>query len=537
MLSKIAIALNVLGYIGMQLVWFQGDQTVSAGAPLAFFCLFVAIVLFAGSLVSAAPTSGLLRAAGTFFLLQNIELAICSLPPVALFSFSGMIQRRDTTYAGGVVVLIVVFASFVASYTNGFKAPVVIGQKTIVDRLVSLRGLAFLVASAFLIIASAIQWAWSTQCNANGRDAIRAWYPVTNATLFIIAWIFIFAVVYGDNDTQNISIFLAATLLFSGSADPLFDDKVEWKVQDETSNGNLSFFKRWRAAKGLPFIGVVVLLLSVVATSARKTFAFKSAAVYDIAAFGLAIAGAVCVWSRNPDSADFSSQYGKAWRDYSVAYAIVITALNLVQQFLGIESGSLISTFFAVAVLGTFDNAGSPVSASGYVRGGMQLCQVSVIASVFIKAFPLDQPLASYFKPENTFATFLGGTWVLLSMLNVPRNYSALLIFAIISYKSATSGSADWSRTTFYILAYYGIVQLFPLTSSGLSTNYIFSAVWIASVVYAGKYASAGGSTAPSLDNPNNNAGGAAEASAVAEEREMKANEPNQEPERAADPS
>lgn len=532
MLSNIALVLNALGLIGVQLVWFEGDQT---RAQLPFFCLVVATFLFNASVTLSGDSrnaSGLLRAAGTFFLLQNIELALCSLPPTALYMHE-KVERRDTTYAGGTLVLIVVFASFVASYT-GAKAPALIGKsgKTFVDRLVSIRGIAFLIASCFLIIASAIQWAWSTQCNAPGRDAIKAWYPVTNATLFITAFIFLFAVVYGDNETQNISIFLAATLLFSGSADPLFDSKVEWNAQESASNSNLRFFKRWQAAKGLSFIAAVLVLLSALVTSARTQMAAKTVVIADVVTFGIAIAGAVCVWSRNPTSNEPIApppQYPKAWRDYSVAYAVVITALNLFQGLTGAESAPLISTFLGVAVLQAFDQ-GSWQTESGYVRGGLQLCALSVVLSTLLKAFPVDKPLLSYIKIENKCATGFAIVWTLLSMLFVPTRYSAVLIFALISYKAVSSGCANWGQTTFYILAWYGVVKTFPLTSD-LSFNvndYRLSTIWAASAFFAVCYAATGSGSAPALDNPQNNSDSDVAAAPAAEE--MQPNAPNDEP-------
>ena len=536
--GNIALVLNVIAFVGMQLVWFEADQTnvYGSGAVTAmgrtYFGLLVANVLLTAAVaLRDSPTSGLLRATGTFFLLQNIENAICSVPSVALLNSGGNIQRRDVSYAGSVLVLIAVFASLVASYTKGFKGP----AAGAAGRVLSIRGIAFLLAAVFFLIASAIQWAWTAQCNASGRQAIMQWYPVTNAVLIVIAFIFVIAVVYGDNDAQNISVFLAAAYLFSGMADPIFDDKVEWA---DRTTGDVSFFKRWRTAKGLSFIGLVLLLLSAFITGKRgKLLPSTSALPHDLIAFAFTVAGAVSVWSRNPNPENVLSlneQYSKAWKDYTVAFAVVITVINLLQGLLGLDAGQLITTFFAAFTLRTYD-MGSLYTETGYVRGGLQLCQVGVLLSIFLKAFPADKPLLSYVKVDDNIANGFGLLWLLLAMLYVPSGltfgtpsitgtgYSFYLLLAIITYRALSTGCADWGRTTFYILSALGVAGTFPLNKD-MNTNYIASAFWVASCFYVARFSASGASTSPALNLPESLVADVA-AAAV----EMKANEPSEE--------
>lgn len=518
--GNIALALNVISYIGMQLVWFEADQSF---VGRTYFGLLVAnVLLTAGLALRDSPVSSLLRATGTFFLLNNIEKGICEVPPVSLLNSEGNIQRRNTTYAGTVLVLIAVFASLVASYTK-VKGPAAGAG----GRVASIRGLAFLLAAAFFLIATAIQWSWTGQCNAEGRDAIQNWYPVTNAKLIVVAFIFVIAVVYGDNDAQNISIFLAAAYLFSGSADPLFDNKVEWPAQNDRIK--VSFSQRWKGAKSISFIGLVVLLLAAIVTGKRGVLLPTriSTVPYDLIAVFLTVAGAISVWSRNPSSSNLDEQFFKASKDYAVAFAVVITIVNLVQGFLG-DAGQLITTFFATFTLQTFD-IGSTSDETAYVRGGLQLCQVGVLLSIFLKAFPADQPILSYVKVDDNIANGFGILWLLLAMLYVPTKglgtsgYSIFLLLAIITYRAITTGNADWGRTTFYILANIGVSGVFPLNNKAVN-DYRTSAFWAASVFYVARFAAGGANTAPALDLPES-----VVADAVAAV-EMKANEPSEEP-------
>ena len=438
----IALSLNVIAFVGMQLVWFEGDQT---GAQLPFFGLLVAnVLLTAGVALRDSSLCGVFRATGTFFLILNLEAALCLVPSTSSNPLWN-IERKQTAYTGGVMVLIAVLASFAASYT-GCKGPAAGAG----SRIASLRGLSFLLAAAFFLIASAVQWSWTQQCNAIGRPG-NLWYPVTNGVLIVVAFIFVIAVVYGDNDTQNISVFLAATMLLAGFADPLFDSAVDWPQESNFKN-------KWRAAKGLSFIGVVVLLLSVFITGKRgKLLPSTTALPYDLVAFAIAFAGAICVFVRNPEGYG-----GKQWVDYAAAFAIVITVFNLLQGLLGFDAGQHITTFFAAMVLNYYD-IGSTNFFTGYVRGGLQLCQGGVLLSILVKAFPADKPLLSYIKAENKVATGFGLLWLLLAMLMVPSGYSKFILIAIINYRAMSCDCADWKRTTFYILSFYGVAGSFPL--------------------------------------------------------------------------
>jgi len=495
MSSTVALALNALAFLGMQLVWFEGDQTGSS-VQLAFFGLLVATVLLTGSLVFPGAYSGLLRATGTFFLLINLEWALCALPPTSQSVLWNM-ERKKTAYAGGVLVLISVLASLAAAYTNGFGAPAAGAG----SRIGSIRGLAFLLAAIFLLIASAVQWSWNAQCQEMSRPKA---YPVSNGVLIVVGFIFLVAVLYGDNDTQNISVFLAATfLLLLGFADPVFDSNVDWPSQT-------NFRSKWKAAKGLSFIGAVLLLLSVLFTGKRGK-SNAAALPYDFIAFAIAIAGAICVFVRDPVGANNRRQYHI---DYAAAYAIVITVVNLLQGVLGLDAGQYISTFFAAVVLYDFDNGseivnpfGAPVT-TGYMRGGLQLCQLGVLLSVFLKAFPADQPLASYVNTQNSKAVGFGLLWALLAMLRVPNNYSICMLLSIITFKALSSGCANWGRTAFYILSLFGIALSFPLYGGSqwfvvvplLPNDYVNTLAWLSSVYFLVLFGAAGAPTASALD-------------------------------------
>ena len=485
MSSTVALALNALAFLGMQLVWFEGDQTGSS-VQLAFFGLLVATVLLTGSLVFAGAYSGLLRATGTFFLLVNLEWALCALPPTSS-SVLWNTERKHTAYAGGVLVLISVLASLAAAYTNGFGAPAAGAG----SRIGSIRGLAFLLAAIFLLIASAVQWSWKDQCQEMSRPKA---YPVSNGVLIVVGFIFLVAVLYGDNDTQNISVFLAATfLLLLGFADPVFDSNVDWPSQTD-------FRSKWKAAKGLSFIGAVLLLLSVLFTGKRGK-SNAAALPYDFIAFAIAIAGAICVFVRDPVGANNRRQYHI---DYAAAYAIVITVVNLLQGVLGLDAGQYIATFFAAVVLYDYDNGTG--TTTGYMRGGLQLCQVGVLLSVFLKAFPADQPLASYVNTQNSKAVAFGLLWALLAMLRVPNNYSICVLLSIITFKALSSGCANWGRTAFYILSLFGIALSFPLYAGSqwfaatLTNDYVNTLAWLSSVYFLVLFGAAGAPTASALD-------------------------------------
>jgi hypothetical protein len=486
---SVALVLNVLAFLGMQLVWFEGDQTL---AQLPFFQLLVATVLLTTSFALGGAYTNLLRATGTFFLLLNLEICLCLLPPKLSSGASQNLwnsERKDTAYAGGVLVLIAVLASLVAAFTNGFAAP----AAGAASRIASLRGLAFILAAVFLLIASAVQWSWTEQCYEANRPSPSIYAP-TNGVLVVVGFIFLIAILYGDNDTVNLSVFLAATyLLLSGFADPIFDSNVDWP-------GQSNFKNKWKAAKGLSFIGAVLLLLSVWLTGERGK-PNPAALPFDIAAFAIAFAGAVCVFVRSNSMTLPSVSYRtQPHVDYAAAYAIVITVINLLQGVLGLDAGQYISTFFAAVVLADFD-LGSLNGTTGYLRGGLQLCQLGVLLSVFLKAFPAGQPLASYWNSGNTAAVGFGLSWGLLAMLKVPSNYSICVLLAIITYKAISSGSADWGRTAFYILSLFGVAASFPLRAAPVQTqffaatafnDYINTLAWLTSVYFVVIVGSAG---------------------------------------------
>lgn len=490
---SLALGLNALSYVGMQLVWFQGDQTA---AQLPFFGLLVANVLLTASFAFGGKATAGLRATGVFFLLLNLEAAVCALPPTSSATEWNE-NRKNTAYAGGVLVLIAVLASFAAALTNGFSGPAAGAG----SRIASPRGLTFLLAAIFLLIASAVQWSWTQQCNAAGRPS--AAYPVTNGVLIIVAAVFVIAVLYGDSDTQNLSVFLAAAyLLLGGYADPIFDTaNVKWAQEK-------NFEQKWQAAKGLSFIGAVLLLLSVWLTGKRGT---RNAAALpmDVVAFSIAFAGAVSVFATRKWSSAFTGEQYHA--DYAVAYAIVITVLNLLQGLVGLDDGQFIATYFAAAALSNFD-VGSTATSSGYQRGGLQLCQSGVLLSIFVKAFPAGKPLSEYFDGTNITATAFGLVWTLLAMLRVPGNYSLCLLIAIITYRAIASNDSNWSRTAVFILAYFGVAGSFPLnsTSQVFSTtglnSYINTVAWLAASYFVLQYGSSCVDAAAAADAPEKKA-------------------------------
>lgn len=506
MSGVIALALTSLALIGQQLVWFEGDQT---GAQLPYFGLLVATVLLTLSVAAKGPRSDLLRATGTFFLLMNLEWAVCLLPPTSGSALWNT-ERKNAAYAGGVLVLIATLASFVAAFTNGFAAPAAGAG----SRIASIRGLAFLLATVFLLIASAVQWSWTQQCQATSRPS-QAAYPTTNGVLIIVGFVFLTAVLYGDNGTQNLSVFLAATyLLHLGYADPVFDTtNVAWP-------GQSNFESKWKAAKGLSFIGTVLLLLSVLVTGKRGA-PTPAALPFDFIAFAIALAGAICVFVRSPTGSTGTS-FRAYHVDYSAAFAIVITVVNLLQGVAGLEAGQYITTFFAAAVLNDYDNGS--VGTTGYFRGGLQLCQIGVLLSVLLKAFPVSKPLTEYIDAENKVATAFGLVWGLIAMVRVPTNYSIAILLSLITYKALTSGCPNWGRTAFYIQALFGIVGSFPLSASqqvfrytGANNDYINTLAWLASVYFLVVFGAAGAGTASALDLP--------EACAAAEEAPKKEEE------------
>jgi hypothetical protein len=515
MSAKIALALNALCYIGMQMIWFQGDQT--GLAQQWFFGLLVATVLLTASFGFPSAYSGLLRATGIFFLLNNLEAALCAVPGSSdkpEWNFS----RRNSFNVGAISVLVVVLLSFVAAMTNCFKAP----APGVGSRIASLRGLCFLLAVIFLLIASAVQWSWTQVCSPTNRPS-RQVYPVTNGVLIIVGFVFLIAVLYGENDVQNLSVFLAsAYLLMFRYGNPIFDEDTTW-------DGQAHFGRKYKAAKGLTFIGAVILLLSVWVTGKRGT-RNVAALPFDLLAFAIAFAGAVCVFVRRPVApVGFSLNTLQYHTDYAAAYAIVITILNLLQGLAGLDGGQFISTFFAAIALFDFDN-GSEYT-TGYMRGGLQLCQSGVLLSVFLKAFPADKPLSSYFSADNFKAVGFGLLWILLAMLRVPKNYSYCILLAIITYKAVSSGCANWGRTTFYLLSFLGVASSFPLRVDvsgsrqyfGLTNNdYVNSLGWLASMYFLVLFGAAGAPTATALDWP---ASEGAAAAAPAEEKAA-ANEP-----------
>ena len=483
--NKLAAAYVALTFVGQVLVWFEGDQT---NAQLNFFGLLVASVLLAGSIAFKGPNTGLLRATGTFFLVWNIERCVCLLPPTSSSPLWSD-DRMNTQYAGGLMVIIGSLISLVASYLDGFSAP----AANVRSRILSIRGAAFLLAAAFLLIASAVQWSWSQLCSPTGRPSA---YPVTNGVLVIIAFIFIVAIVYGDNNSTTISCFLAATvLLMLGLGDPLFDSDAQWASQS-------NFRDKWKAAKGLTFIGAVILLLAVVFTSQRSARSF-AALPGDLVAVALAIGGAVCVFVRQPVGASnrLSSDI-----NYPAAYAIVVTYLNLLQGLFGLDACKHIATFFAAVTLYDFDNGS--VNTTGYMRGGLILCQIAVLLSVFLKAFPLDKPLTAYINTQHKVAIGFAVAWGQLAMLRVPNNYSVCALLSIITYKALSSGCGTWGHTAFYILSYFGIVGSFPLTAGGqvfatsALNDYVNTLAFLTSVYFLVFFADAGSPIATAFVPP-----------------------------------
>ena len=488
--NVLAVALLVIGYLGQQLVWFQGDKTTGTdnnGRPhypdQVFFNIFVANILFALAIalegVSAA--SNVAKTAGALFFIVNVEWAVCELPPAAnALSPKQFVvaNERRTAYVGGVVLLITTFLGFALSFLKLISIPAGLG-----GRIGSIRGLTFLIAVLTSLVTSFIAFSYDFTCPST--SSLPSDIPKSNARPILFAWVFLSAVLVGDAESVNLSVFLASIGVLMWK--PIFDSRVD--SADDKVHDN------WRAQETIAFSGFVILLLGTVLDKflkGEKKVNIGLQTVVDFAILGLGIAGAVSAYDKSTVLG--SNPYLRKIVNYQVSYAIVITVLNLVAGVLGLTSLSLISTFFSIIVLDLYDN-GSTTSTHDYFRGGLQLCQAATLLSTLVKVFPvakIQEGVLSKIVDDknNRVAAFFLLAWLTVSAIYVPTGYSKYAIIAIITFGALTQGCKDWARTTFFIVTFWGVVQTFPLAVQiSFEPHYVKAIIFLASVAFTKLFA------------------------------------------------
>jgi len=312
--------------------------------------------------------------------------------------------------------------------------------------------------------------------------------------------VFFSAVIIGDGESYNLSVFLASigVLWFY----PIFDSSVDWAEQSK-------FHKKWRAQQSIAFSGFVILLAAVIFDKLLKggiALKLSLQTVVDFAALGISIAGAVSAYDKNPNN-----NYEKKKDNYIISYTVVITILNFFAGLFGHDGIPLITTFFASVVLTYYDNGSTSGTYKGYARGGLQLCALGTLVSIFFKVFSVAQIQEGFFpkviddKNVRT-AAFFALAWATVSAIYVPNNYSLYLLIAIITFGALTHKCPNWAKTTFFIVAYWGIVQQFPLAVN-ISFTYVKAIIFIASVAFAKIYyqdfgAAAAPGFGPTSDDP-----------------------------------
>jgi len=485
--NLLAVTLLIVGYLGQQLVWFEGDKTTGTDSALrnhypdqVFFNIFVANILFAVAIAleGVSKASNVAKTAGALFFIFNVEAAVCELPPRANAlggTFEAPNERR-AAYVGGVVILITTFLGFALSFLKLISIPAGLGS-----RIGSIRGITFLIAVLTSLVTSFIAFSYKFTCASTSQ--LPGQVPSSNALPILFAWIFLSAVLVGDAESVNLSVFLASigVLIYK----PIFDSRVDSAADDKVHDN-------WRAQESIAFSGFVLLLVGTVLDKflkSEKKVSVGLQTLVDFAILGIGIAGAVSAYDRNPEDV-----YAKKISNYTISYAIVIPLLNLVSGVIGCNCFALITTFFSIMVLDHFDN-GSTMSKHDYFRGGLQLCQAATLLSVFVKVFPvakIQEGVLSKLVDDksNRTAAFFLLTWLTIAAINVPNGYSKYVVIAIITFGALAQGCKDWARATFFIVTAWGVVQTFPLAVDiAFETHYVKAMVFVASVAFTKLFA------------------------------------------------
>jgi len=336
------------------------------------------------------------------------------------------------------------------------------------------------------ILVSFIAWDYKFVCGHGNPLPIQT---QANARPILFAWVFLSAILVGDAESFNISIFLAAIGIHIWK--PIYSPEVDWSADSS------HFHKRWRTQESLAFSGFIILLVGVLIEKLKSGLNVKVGlqTVVDLAILGIGIAGAVSAFDKNS-----KDDYAKKLNNYTIAYAIAIPLLNFVGGLLGLDAIALITTFFAFMVLDTYDE-GSRTTATAYYRGGLQLCQSATLLSIFVKVFPVakiqEGELTKIIDNKaNRVAAFFFLAWATVGAIYVPNHYSKYFLIAIITFGALTQQCKNFGRTTFFIVTWLGVVGTFPLGAQGWATfpatgsfNYVQLIIFLASVSYVKLFA------------------------------------------------
>jgi len=478
----IAVTLLAIGYLGQQLVWFEGNWTSGTDGlgnnwynDQQFFNVFVADILFAVAIAleGVSKASAVIKTIGVFFFVYNVEAAVCLLPPRAL-AVGGEKFPTDNeyraAYVGGVLVLITTFLGFALSLLRLISIPAGLGS-----RIGSLRGLGFLFAILTSLVTSFIAFSYEYTCPSTSQNPVPE--AQSNAVPILFAWIFLSGLLVGDAESVGLSVFFSSIGVLYWK--PIFDPYTLWPVESH-------WHGKWRAQDTIAFSGFAILLAATVFDrffKGEKSLKLGLQTVVDFVALGIGIAGAVSAYTKNPQSF-----YSLKIQNYEVSYAIVITGLNFFAGLFGHDGIPLITTFFASYVLTEYDT-GSTTSTQAYNRGGLQLCALGTLLSITFKVFPVAKIQEGFLVKAiddkgHRVAALLALAWATVSAIYVPNDYSKYLLIAIITYGALTQKDHNWARTTFFIVGWYGVVRQFPLAVS-INYTYVKAIIFIASAAFA----------------------------------------------------
>lgn len=470
---------QVLSWLGMALLWFEGDQVPDMIIP--YFGLHLANMFLSASFwltESNGARNLAFRTIGSFFLLQAIEVALCTLPP----HHNGVTTPQDlakgnnryrTAYTGAVLLLVTVFAAFGLSYTN-FSAPTNAGS-----RIATLRGLLYLVAVATCIVSSAISWSYKPICPDVFTYGATA-YTMTNAVLILTAVVILSSLFYGDGESDSLALLLATIGVITYG--PVY--------YNQSSITTISHSK-WKAHEAVVFCGLYCFILGVfldrilhgtLPLGARIAIGIKERVnKFDILAVMLGIAGAVCTYAFNTTDQE----------DYRRSYGIIIPFFSLVGAITGTDSGKIIATFLGYAVLSLYD-VGSGQTTTGYVRGGLMLAEAAVLVVVLsntIRGRSIDKIV--------TYPAYVALAKFIVGCIMVPNGYSIYFLQALTVIAAENFDDVDYCRVSYLLLAWDGLVGNFLLTTPTIAPMQIIN--FASSVVFAYHYLKTDAKQAPSI--------------------------------------
>jgi len=249
--------------------------------------------------------------------------------------------------------------------------------------------------------------------------------------------------------------------------------------------------QKWKAHEAVVFCGLYCFILGVfldriahnaLPLGARIAVGLKERVnKFDVLAVLLGIAGAICTYAFNVTDK----------QDYTYTYGMIIPLFSLVGVIADTDSGKVIATFFGYVALTSFD-VGSGQTTTGYVRGGLMLCEAAVLVTVLsntVRGRSIDKVVV--------YPAYIAVAKFIIGCINVPNDYSKYFLQALTVVAVESFDDADYGRVSYLLLVWDGLVGNFLLLTPVINPFQIIN--FASSVVFAYHYLKGGAKQAPSI--------------------------------------